>query len=420
MRRLQRLLQERGFGIERGRLARGTWVIVTAGVLALATAAGCSGSGGSSSGAGLPTGETTPSGGNGVPMRTRVGRTERELDLIAQPGYAPAAVTAPFTAATGCDVSVTTSRVPDEMVALIKSGRYDGISASGDVSNRLIAGHDVAPIDTSLVPALGDLSPKLQSPAATTAHGVHYGVAYLWSASPLVYSTTAVSPPPESWETVFDGFSYAGRVTVPDSPMYIADAALYLESTDKSLGITDPYELTAPQFDAVVQLLHRQRNQVGRYWRNRVGAVRDFRGETAVIGQVTVGTAAGLEAGGARVASVIPDEGMTGWVDSWMIAAAAPHPDCMLKWLAYAATPIVQASVAGVTDTSPANPAACPILDRLQPEYCSGHHAVDPDYFDNVSLWKTPLPTCDNGRDDCVGYTGWAQAWAGVTGSLSG
>ena len=42
-------------------------------------------------------------------------------------------------------------------------------------------------------------------------------------------------------------------------------------------------------------------------------------------------------------AAVIPSEGVTGWADTWMISANAPHPNCMLKWMDYTLQPDVQA-----------------------------------------------------------------------------
>ena len=72
-----------------------------------------------STGDGLPTGETLPDGGNGVPMRTRIGTTERELDLVGPSEYVPAGVVAPFRAATGCDVQVTTPASSREMLEMV-------------------------------------------------------------------------------------------------------------------------------------------------------------------------------------------------------------------------------------------------------------------------------------------------------------
>ncbi len=193
-----------------------------------------------------------PNNGNGVPMRTTIGKGEGALNLIAWQGYTEPNVVKPFEAQTGCQVKVTYGQTSDQMVTLMQSGNYDGVSASGDATLRLIAGKQVAPIDVSLVPDFKDISPKLQSPPHNTVDGVHYGVSYEWGGNVLMYNTKVVKPAPDSWGVVFDGKSYSGKVTAYDSPIYIADAALYLKSAQPSLGITDPYELTQPQFDAAV------------------------------------------------------------------------------------------------------------------------------------------------------------------------
>ena len=49
-----------------------------------------------------------------------------------------------------------------------------------------------------------------------------------------------------------------GRSRRTTTPIFIADAAMYLMATNPDLGITDPYELTQEQFDASVDLLKQQ------------------------------------------------------------------------------------------------------------------------------------------------------------------
>ena len=147
----------------------------------------------------------------------------------------------------------------DEMVNLMRQSggaAYDGVSASGDATNRLIAAGDVAAIDVEkLFPDYADVMPSLQSPAHNTVDGVHYGVPYMWGPNFLMYNTDVVTTAPTSWDSVFettlDGAPnpYAGKVTAYDSPIYIADAALYLATHQPDLGITDPYELTQEQLD---------------------------------------------------------------------------------------------------------------------------------------------------------------------------
>ena len=81
-----------------------------------------------------------------------------------------------------------------------------------------------------------------------------------WGANLLMYNEDVVTPAPDSWGVVFEANSpYKGKVTGYDSPIYIADAALYLSKTKPDLKITDPYALDQEQFDAAIALLKQQK-----------------------------------------------------------------------------------------------------------------------------------------------------------------
>jgi putative spermidine/putrescine transport system substrate-binding protein len=76
-----------------------------------------------------------------------------------------------------------------------------------------------------------------------------------------------VKPAPDSWGAVFDkAGAQAGKVTAYDSPIYIADAALYLMATKPALGIKDPYALDETQLAAAVDLLKAQKANISEYW----------------------------------------------------------------------------------------------------------------------------------------------------------
>src|SRR5207245_4998921 len=81
----------------------------------------------------------------------------------------------------------------------------------------------------------------------------------------LLYSTKKFPQAPTSWSVIYDPAN-KGLVTVPDNPIQIADAALYLSETQPNLGIKDPYELTQKQFDVFVALLKQQRPLIKTYW----------------------------------------------------------------------------------------------------------------------------------------------------------
>jgi putative spermidine/putrescine transport system substrate-binding protein len=90
----------------------------------------------------------------------------------------------------------------------------------------------------------------------------------------------------------------------------------------------------------------------------------------------------------------------------------------MLKWMDYATTPEVQAKTAYTFGSAPANPKACTILDKLVKNYCADYHVTDPNYFNHIAFWKTPLTDCGDSRGNtCVGYTQWFQAWTDIKNS---
>ena len=72
-----------------------------------------------------------------IPMAKSVGNGEGTLNIIAWAGYAEDGSTdkkvdwvTPFEKATGCQVNVKIGNTSDEMVTLMKTGQYDGVSAS--------------------------------------------------------------------------------------------------------------------------------------------------------------------------------------------------------------------------------------------------------------------------------------------------
>jgi putative spermidine/putrescine transport system substrate-binding protein len=389
-------------------------------VSALALIAGCGSSGGtstsSSSGSGTA-GLTPPAAGKAVP--SAVGKTEGHLNLIAWEGYAQPQWVKPFQQATGCQVSVKYAGSSSEMVSLMASGgggQYDLVSASGDADLRLIYGGDVRPININLIPSWKDFHTFLQSPSFNTIGGKHYGVSYEFGPNVLLYSTKTFPTAPTSWSVLYSS-KYSGQITVPNNPIQIADAALYLSKTQPGLGITDPYELTQKQFNATVGLLKQEHPLVKKYWDLASQEISLFQSGTTVVGAAWPYQTNTLVAAGAKVAETIPSQGATGWADTWMLATNAPHPNCAYKWMQWVTTPKIQAQEADYFGETPANKLACPIMDTIQKDSCAAYHANAPEsYYQTIKFWKTPLAQCGNGKTDCVPFQQWVTAWTSVTG----
>jgi putative spermidine/putrescine transport system substrate-binding protein len=357
------------------------------------------------------------SSGKGLP--TTVGKGEGQLNLIAWDGYTYKQWVNPFQKATGCKVHSKFAGSSDEMVSLMRQGggsQYDGVSASGDASLRLIYGKDVQPVNVKLIPDWKNFIPQLKSPAHNTINGVHYGVSLQWGPNTLLYNTKLVKPRPTSWSILYSP-KYKGKVTVPDNPIQIADAALYLSKTQPSLRIKDPYELTQKQFDAAVNLLKKQKSLIKKYWVIASDEIDLFKSGDAVVGASWPYQTNTLVAAKAPVADLIPKEGATGWADTWMMSAHAKHPNCMYKWMAWVSTPTVQAQQAIYFGETPANPKACPIMDKLAKGSAAQYHCgASPAYFNSIKFWKTPVAACGNGQNNCMDYTKWQQAWTQLKG----
>lgn len=360
-------------------------------------------------------------------MMTEVGEGEGAVSIIAWAGYIESGETDPlfdwvtgFEEATGCMVEVKTAATSDEMVALMNEGGYDLVTASGDASLRLVAGERVQPINTDLIPSWGTVDERLQDAPWHTVDGVHYGVPYQWGANVLMYNTEAFGDePPTSWNVVFeettlpDGESNAGRIQAYDGPIYIADAALYLMAHNPELGITDPYSLNRDQFNAALDLLRQQRALIGRYWHDAFIQIDDFVNEGVVASSSWPFQVNLLVAQEAPIASVIPEEGATGWADSTMMAVDAPHPNCAYMWLEHSLNPQLQGDLAAWFGSVPAVPAACEGNELLGESGCATNGFEN---FDQIQFWRTPVADCADGSGECVPYYEWVTNYIAVIG----
>jgi putative spermidine/putrescine transport system substrate-binding protein len=394
------------------------WACVVVVVGTLAVLAGCGGDDGDDNAGG---GTTTEAAGG--PMMQSVGQGEGRVDLIAWAGYVEDGSTdksadwvTDFEKQTGCQVNVKIGGSSDEMVTLMRTGNYDGVSASGDATLRLIAAGDVAPVNTKLVPNYADVYDGLKNQKHNSVNGVMYGVPHGRGANLLMWRTDKVTPAPDSWGVVFDpNSSYKGKVTAYDSPIYIADAALYLMKTQPDLGIKNPYALDDKQFQAAIDLLKEQRKIVGEYWSDATKEINAFKSGDTVLGTSWQYQANVLAADKSPVETTLPKEGATGWSDTWMISSKAKHPNCMYKWMNHIISPKANAAVSEWFGEAPSNRKSCALTAAKN--HCVLFHANDEAYFKKVWYWTTPTKACLDGRGPiCKDYSEWVQAWTEVKG----
>jgi len=367
-------------------------------------------------------------GGSAAPSpQASLGDGEGELNLVIWAGYAERGdvdpnydwVT-PFEEETGCKVNTKEMTDSNNGVSLMQSGEYDGGSFSGDATNRLMTAGIVAPVNTDLIPNYANIFEGLKNKTHNSLNGVPYGVPHGRGPNLLMYNTEVVTEPQTSWDIVWDGGANGeGKVSVYDSSIYIADAALHLMQTNPDLGITNPYQLNEEQFNAAVELLKKQRDAGALYWGTYSDQVASY-----TAGDVTTGTswqfmANLLQGEDEPVEAVLPDEGSTGWSDTWMIATNAKHPNCMYKWMDHMASAEANGQATVWFGEAPTSQQACDYAETISPGHCEQTHATDEAYYDKVWYWATPRADCadEDSATTCKTQDDWVAAWTELRGS---
>jgi putative spermidine/putrescine transport system substrate-binding protein len=380
-------------------------------------------------------GGSSSSNDNGTAQKS-VGAGEGKLNLVAWPGYVADPWKSDFEKETGCQINLKEAGTSDEMVDLMRTGQWDGVSASGNATAKLVDGGDVAPVNTDLVPNYATIFDDLKNQPYNTFDGKPYGIPHGRGANLLMSNSNDVKPNPTSWSVILDptqAAKYKGKISVYDDPIYIADAAVYLKAHQPGLGITNPYELDDDQFNAAVDLLKQQHANVGEYWSDAAKQINSFANGDDVVGTTwqyqyfaLLADNQPMQAPGAGT-GFVPTEGSTGWSDTWMIAKNAAHPNCMYKWMNFITSPAANAEVAQYFGEAPAQSKSCDPstltaaakADDLpaDPKFCDEYHAADPNFWKKVYYWQVPVADCGDDRGDtCKDYNDWSAAWTQIKG----
>ncbi|MEO6349278.1 MAG: extracellular solute-binding protein [Candidatus Limnocylindrales bacterium] len=359
-------------------------------------------------------------------MPTAIGAGEGALTILSWPGYVEDGSTDPaydwvhpFVDATGCEVSFQNFGTSDEAFSLFTTNpeQYDVISASGDASKRLALAGFVQPVNVDIIPNYADVYSSLKDQPYNTFDGVHYGVPHGRGANQLRWRTDATGAQTR-WDQEMFNPDTELDLSVYDAPIYIADAAVELMDTQPDLGITNPYALDDTQFAAVIALLESQRPHVKTYWTDYVAQMDSFRNGDVDLGTTwqVIANLLQVEDPPVAVELVDPEEGATGWSDTWMINSTTQHINCAYLWLDWVASPETNAAIAGWFGEAPGNSKSCEIVGQ---EHCDIFHAGDDDpFWDNIWYWQTPEATCVDGRTDvqCKDFADWSEAWQELKG----
>ncbi len=324
-----------------------------------------------------------------------------ELTMIVWEGYTSESFTVPWEEANDVTVEATFAGTGDEMFAAMQGSggtTYDMVSASSDLPQRLYDAGLLLEIDSSKLTNHPDLYEQFQRPPYITFDDKLYGVNFAWGPTIILFNPDEVAETPTSWNALLDE-QYAGKITTWNYPLQIAQYALLLDPKPE-----DPFLLDDEQLAQVKDILVRQRPLVRKYW--------DLGGEIAELflnGEVVISDGWSwitlqIQDSEGSVAEATPEEGVTGWSDSWCISNKAPNPELALKWADYMIGPEGQMGVIENLNYSITN---SKVVETLPTELREQLRMVDvPAEYAKIHMWKF-VPNYDK----------WVQIWQEATAS---
>jgi spermidine/putrescine transport system substrate-binding protein len=249
-------------------------------------------------------------------------------------------------------VNYTTYPSNEDMYTMLKSGgKFDLVIPSDYMVQRLISEGMLEKIDTAALKNFSNITDFAKGQGYDPKN--EYSVAYMWGTLGILYNTTLVSDPVDSWDILWDA-KYSKKIVMYDS---VRDSmAVALLKTGHSVNSRDEADLQAA-FDALVQ----QKPLVMAYMSDDVK-------DTMVSGSASLavvysGDAMICQADNGDLAYVIPKEGSNVWYDAMAIPKGSEHKAEALLLMDFLCRPDVAKVNSEYIGYSTPNKAALDLMD---------------------------------------------------------
>ncbi len=252
---------------------------------------------------------------------------KRSLTVFNYSEYLDPDVLDAFTEETGIGIKYEEALTPEDMYTKYKSGAigYDVLCTADYMVKRLISEDEVQKIDLDSFENAGNIGERYWDMAKAFDPDNTYAVPHFWGTLGILYNTTMVDEPVDSWGVLFDG-SCAGNIIMQNSERDTFMLALkylgYSLNTDSEDEIREAQELLMNQEDDVqAWLVDEARDEV--VAGNAAMAVV-YSGEAYLGHQYNE-----------DLEYVIPKEGSEIWIDSWVVTKDCADKDAAQQFLDY-------------------------------------------------------------------------------------
>ncbi len=230
-----------------------------------------------------------------------------------------------FTEETGIEIKYEEALTPEEMYTKYKAGAidYDLLCCTDYMTQKLIQEGEYQELDPSLLPNKTNIGEKYWINSEIFDPGNKYTVPYFWGTLGILYDTSRVKEPIDSWEVLFNG-KYKGEIimqnSMRDSYLIALKYLGYSLNTNEENEIREAHELLLKQKpDVQAYLVDEARDEV--VAGNAIMAVA-YSGE-AHLGKLY----------NENLAYVVPKEGTNLWIDSWGITKNCKDVEAAHKFI---------------------------------------------------------------------------------------
>ncbi len=220
-----------------------------------------------------------------------------------------------FEEETGVQVKYTTMTSNEEMLVKLSSpdNIYDLCFPSDYVIEKMIDEDLLYEIDTNNIPNMSNIDSRFLD--LSFDPGNTYSVPYMWGTVGILYNTTMVDDPVDSW-TILWNDKYSGEILMYDSVRDTIGITLKMLGYD--INTRNEADVLAAQ-EALIE----QKPLVRAYLTDDIKM--ELVNGSAALGVVYSGDAVACIAENPDLAYVVPDEGSNVWFDNMIIPKTAEH-----------------------------------------------------------------------------------------------
>jgi putative spermidine/putrescine transport system substrate-binding protein len=258
------------------------------------------------------------------------------LRILAWPGYADPDIVQGFEKRTGAKVEITYIDSDEALWARIQANQaadFDLFAVNTAELQRYLKKDLVAEIDPSAIPNLGRQLPRFAQAnkiPGIIQGGKRYAVPYTYAEMGLIYDRGQVLSPPKSIQVLWDP-RYQGKVMLYNGGSHNFSLAAL------SLGSKTPFAIQPAQWAPAVERLIALRRNALTFYTELDDSIAQFQKRKAAIMFANYGSQQfqQLQAAGANVGYIVPEEGALAWLDCWVITRGTRDIALAHAWINY-------------------------------------------------------------------------------------